>query len=848
MIFCLTGRGKNNRYSIVARCFRTCWLGKAFLQICGPLSVIAASGDLDPSFDAGHSINGTVQVIAQQWDRKLVIAGTFTRVFGNSCGRIARLNHEGIPDRTFMNGMGGADAPVMSVVLQPDRKILVAGSFLTMNRQSRQYLTRLHPDGSLDETFGNVSSVPDDRVNCLALQADGRILIGGDFKFVSGIPRNRIARLNPDGTLDLSFGHGLPGANNQISAIALQQDGKIVIGGSFTRLNGESRNRIGRLNSDGTLDGFGENRSGVTGQFAAVVRSIAIQRDAKVLIGGDFTAVNGLSRFHIARLHVNGDLDGTFGRDSFGNDFIVPNASVFSISLQDDGKILFAGNFTSVRGYGPARIGRVNTDGIHLDTGFGSLNPSLEGPDATVHCVATDPDGKVLVGGNFNKIHGEFRSRIARVHNNATLDKSFGRGFSGANEPILSLALQPDGKILVGGGFTDFNGIPRDRIARLKSDQSIDETFGPVLNIPGQHRWVNSITIHSDGRMLLGMGRRDNGATLGAVIRIGSDGGRDLSFGNGAVLTDGQVQAAATQSDKKIIIAGYFTKVESHERTGVARLTENGQVDQSFNPRITPGFINSVVIQKSGKLLLGGLFTNVNDTPITNLVRLNPEGTIDESFRSAIVAPRSGYVLTVIEQLDGKILVGGSFTIASLHGVRSCIARLNANGSVDTSFGSDRMGLPRAENTVASIALGSDGKIVLGGWFTAVNLKPRYRVARMNSDGTLDDFFGSTYHYTDNPVFAVAVQPDRRILIGGYFYIVNGEPRMHIARLLGDSEEFPIFIRPAQSNVVLHWTDPTLTLQSALAVEGPFNPMPEASSPYTNSTLHHRMFFRLRKE
>src|SRR4030095_73808 len=143
----------------------------------------------------------------------------------------------------------------------------------------------------------------------LAVQADGKILIGGDFTSFNGTSRNRFARLNSDGTLDTAFLSTGTGANDQVFALALQSDGKVLIGGFFTTVNNTTRNRIARLNSDGTLDttflatAAGANYS---------VRAIAVQSDGRVMIGGEFGNYNGAYRGNIARLKPDSSLDETF--------------------------------------------------------------------------------------------------------------------------------------------------------------------------------------------------------------------------------------------------------------------------------------------------------------------------------------------------------------------------------------------------------------------------------------------------------------------------------------------------------------------------------------------------------
>ena len=228
----------------------------------------------------------------------------------------------------------------------------------------------------------------------IAVQSDGKILIGGDFTTLNNgtITRNHIARLNPDGSVDTTFD---PNANGTVYSIAVQSDGKILIGGTFTTLNGGTitRRRIARLKSDGSVDTTFDPNADNT------VRSIAIQSDGKILIGGDFTTVGGTARNYVARLNPDGSVDTTFDPNA--------NLSVYSIAVQSDGKILIGGWFTSVGWAARNYIARLNTDGS-LDT----FNPDA---NSGVRSIAVQSDGKILIGGNFTGVSGITRNHIARL-------------------------------------------------------------------------------------------------------------------------------------------------------------------------------------------------------------------------------------------------------------------------------------------------------------------------------------------------------------------------------------------------------------------------------------------------
>jgi uncharacterized delta-60 repeat protein len=179
---------------------------------------------------------------------------------------------------------------MVSMVLQANGKIVVGGDFTTMGGQPRNRIARLNSDGSLDTNF---DADADYRVLSMALQADGEILVGGDFSSVNGKVRNSIARLNRDGSLDDGFN---PDANIRVQSLAVQTNGKILVGGWFTTMGGQTRNRIARLNRDGSLD------TGFNPDANERVNSVAVQADGRMLTGGLFTTIGGQTRNYAAML------------------------------------------------------------------------------------------------------------------------------------------------------------------------------------------------------------------------------------------------------------------------------------------------------------------------------------------------------------------------------------------------------------------------------------------------------------------------------------------------------------------------------------------------------------------
>jgi uncharacterized delta-60 repeat protein len=348
-------------------------------------------------------------------------------------------------------------------------------------------------------------------VETIAIQSDGRSVIGGQFSSFGGTPRNNIARLNLDGSLDVTFDPGA-GASDDVQSIAIQSDGRIVIGGDFTSYNGTSRNKIARLNSDGSLDLTFDPGTGA-GDIVPDIRSTAIQSDGKIVIGGNFTSYNGTSRNNIARLNPDGSLDTTF-EPGEGTDGIV-----LSVAIQSDGKIIIGGGFNSSNGMTRNSTARLNADGS-LDTTF---DPGV-GPDSGIWTTSIQNDGKIVIGGGFVTYNGMPMNRITRLNADGSQDVTFNPG-TGAIGSVWSSAIQSDGRIVIGGYFNSYDGTSRNHIARLNADGSLDTTFDPGTGatggINGNSPYVQSVAIQSDGRILIGgQFTQYNGTSIHHIARL----------------------------------------------------------------------------------------------------------------------------------------------------------------------------------------------------------------------------------------------------------------------------------------------------------------------------------------
>jgi uncharacterized delta-60 repeat protein len=606
---------------------------------------------------------------------------------------------------------------------------------------TRNRIARLNPNGTVDSFDANLTSGPGGvtAVNTIAVQADGKILIGGLFTTLkpnggATFTRHNIARLHSVGTLDTAFNvdveTAVPNKSPFVNSIAVQPDGKLLIGGWFTTLsvNGGAaitRNRIARLNKDGTLDSsFNPNANDG-------LENIAVQTNGKILIGGLFTSLspNGgpaVTRSSIARLNMDGTIDVSFNPTAKD----ISQASVSSITEQPDGKFLIAGIFATLAPNGGAAVTRNSIARLHpdgtLDQTLNDLNiPAVGGLGSFVLAIAVQPDGKILIGGHFLKVLGVTRNHIARLNPNGTLDASFDPN---ASNDVHSITVQADGKILIGGQFVTLapNGgapVTRNSIARLNPNGTLDASFNPNANLE-----VTSIVTQADGKILIAgefTTLSPNGGaavTRNRIARLNPDGTVDSVFDPNAKF---DVFSIAVQGDGKILIGGVFSKLSPNggpavTRNRMARLNPDGTLDALFDPN-SNNEVDSLAVQADGKILVGGLFSTFSPNggaAVTrhNIARLNTDGTVDSLFN-----PNSdGGVHCVVIQADGKILICGFFTSLSPNGgpavMRSHIARLNADGTLN-AFNPNPNNAGQFGIDVNSIAIQTDGKVLIGGQF-----------------------------------------------------------------------------------------------------------------------------------
>jgi uncharacterized delta-60 repeat protein len=817
-----------------------------------------------PGFNVGGSgSNGPVLALAVQPDGKVLVGGDFTTYNGTAAPRsLLRLNPDGTLDATFNSGGAGANSTVYALAVQADGKIVVGGTFTAYNGSAAapDYLLRLNADGSLDTGFNNGGTGINNPVYVLTVQAAGKVLVGGFFTAYNGsaaAPDN-LLRLNADGTLDPGFNNGGAGTDGIVNTVAVQPDGKVLVGGGFRTYNGSAAapDFLLRLNADGTLDpGFNNGGAGAN----TTVNTVAVQADGKVLVGGLFTAYNGNAAAldFLLRLNADGTLDTGFNNGGAG-----VNGLVLTLVVQADGKVLVGGNFQTYNGNAaaPDYLLRLNADGT-LDTGFN--NGPTAGANVNVSVVAVQADGKVLAGGYFQSYNGsaaapdyvlrlnangslnnaatvpaglaytwsngatgpsitvsqpgDYRatattttgtgySNVVRVNappavsvsltpagplalatgGSATLTATatlaaFNAASNGFDSPVYAVAVQPDGKVLVGGAFAAYNGSATapDALLRLNPDGTLDATFN--AGGTGANGYVYAVAVQPDGKVLMGgnFTTYNGAAAPGRVLRLNANGSLDTGFNAGGAGASDLVSALAVQADGKVLVGGNFTTYNGSAAAPdyLLRLNANGSLDTAFNPGGTGanGSVNALVVLADGKVLVGGAFATYNGsaTAPDYVLRLNADGLLDASFNPGGVGASSSVSVLAV-QPDGKVLVGGGFNAYNGSFVApDCVLRLSADGTLDASFNAGGVG---ASSVVFALAVQPDGKVLVGGFFTRYNDNTAIsrRMLRLNANGSLDAGFNPNGVGASSTVYAVVLQADGKVLVGGDLTAYNG--------------------------------------------------------------------------
>ncbi|QYM79662.1 putative Ig domain-containing protein [Horticoccus luteus] len=715
--------------------YRGAYTNNAFLETTGQVTILGSvdtlgaasnlmqlarvnadgTADLSLTPGGGFTQNGLsafgIYKAVRHGDGRITAVGDVT-AYGNVSGtRLLQIKADGTPDANFNSGTGPTTYLLQMAPLSGGGTLLYGfGANFKYNNQSANALVRLNADGSRDPNFADgvflngtsgagVSAAVED-------PATGQIYAAGTFTSYQGAPAPGLVRLNRDGSRDPNFAPGTGASGGAVTGLQILDEGRLLISGSFTSFDGTPVNRLAIVDRDGRRQQNFNPGTIISGPVSQVI----VQEDGRLIVAGDFNA--GLA----VRLTSDGNYDGSF---SLTGDLFTPGGNTtMRLLLADDGKVYGHNMLLSANGAPTQSLVRFNS----------VVLPSIQ----------TQPTSVVAAPGGYAQLQvnvswqGTAMPTYQWRHN--------GQAIAGATQAYYFI-----------GNVQSADAGTYDVVVSLPDGSVTSNGAQVILGTAGNVYARDYSFVRPEFRR----------TSLAGRIVAAPGGGYFASFSNGQ----------------------YVTGADNKRIGAVIKLHADGSLDDSFKPGYTLSDAWAMIPLSDGSVIVGGVSSDENNETgqtVFRVLHLNADGSRDYNFYSPAFTAVPRFMT---RQSDGKILVAGSYGSYTPNGGLSGLVRLQANGNTDYSFQAPVFGANDAANPIfAPIAVDSAGRIVIAGNFSSVNGVARPAVARLNSDGSLDTSFApSGFTFTGPQIRGVAVQGQGanagKVLVAGGTLQVNGVTR-----------------------------------------------------------------------
>jgi len=803
------------------------FIGGAFTQVGGvPRDNIARiNGDKGVDMDWDPGANGEVRTLALSGDgQSLYVGGDFTLVAGVNRNRMARLDSAtGTVDGAWNPG---ADNSVRVLVLSPDgARLYAGGSFSAVGGAQRSRLA------ALDAGSGSIVAAwdpsPDGDVLDMTLSGDGAVLyIAGDFLSVGGQPRSRLAAIGTaGGTVDGAWN---PGADATVRALGFSAgDGKLYLGGDFTFIGGEARNRLAAIDTrainkdratawnpdaDGAVNSFllsgntlyvggafttigGQSRSRLAALDTGVDSNNALSWDGGVdntvvtmalaggalFVGGDFTTASDRST-----LYLGGDF--TYVGPATGGgiaiqadpaapandqpDYAYPsvNGDVLAVVPDGAGGWYIGGRFSRVGNAKLNNIAHINGD-LTVDTAW---NPDADGPVRALVLSGTT----LYAGGDFTTLAGGAvtRNRLAALDTAATVPANIPTAWDpDADGPVRALALSGT-TLYAGGEFATIKSIGRSRLAALPADPNVPLDDTPTLWNPGAGGGVHALALSGTTLYAGGSFVSVGGVMRGRLAALDLNSGQATPWNPGA---DGLVRTMIrSASGASLYLGGDFTVVAGQPRGRAAELDLDSGLPTFWNPAADAP-VHALLLSEDGtSIYAGGAFSVIGGQTRRRLAELRPNGSATlwapQVAGSSAATPTDGAVHALA--LRGVTLyAGGDFSVVGSTPHAGVVA-------LDTATASPTGWAPQVAGVVYAMRLSDEGDLLyIAGDFSAVGGDSRASLAALS---TVSNLAAPWNPQADGIVWDLVQARDRASLyVGGAFGSIGGSPQPGLAAL-----------------------------------------------------------------
>lgn len=605
-----------------------------------------------------------------------------------------------------------------------------------------------------------------------------------------------------DGELDLSFNSPVHldyppyngSYNGRIYCTKILDDGKILIYGDIDDYFGQEVNKLFRIFPDGRLDNSFDVGTGPNIQDIFINQNsnaIFIQEDGKILVGGNFTSFNNVPRKKIVRLNTDGSVDLSFNAGNGNFD-----GMILAIKGQSDGKIICGGIFNLFNGFVKNNLVRLNANGtldysFNIGAGFNYSTSSGTIQSSYVNTIDVTTDNKIIVGGYFNRYKNLVQKGIVRLNENGTKDNTFLVG-SGTNEidVIRKIYINPvDSKIYIAGSISEFNGLESSNVIKLNADGSTDTTFTVTENVVSNNfnTGISDFGILSNGNIIVSGDFTLNQLQDLAMYNSSGNLIENFKFKNEQSSNNPEIYCLSVTDNDAIYVGGYFKNINQiyNSKGSIVKIQPDGETDLSFNPNY--GAIGLYGISKCYKLDDGTIL--LSSAQQYNERKIKNLIRINENgsiVDSVYINFRNLNIsgISISSDANNKVILSNG----------SGVHKIFKNGLIDTSFTNTEGLLSNINNFIRTISVQNDNKILVAGNFKLLsNNLYRQRIYRTNEDGSIDLTFNVNKGFngtaiTTNSFYInnLKVQPDNKIIAGGKFTNFNDISCNNLTRINTD--------------------------------------------------------------
>lgn len=677
-------------------------VASAFLFVC-----LLATAQVPPPLpqpDVPLIGNGTIYALIEQPDGGVIVGGDFTEIRGSAHANLARFNVDGTLDETWHASTNG---PVFALAIGTDGSLFVGGLFNDAGGQERFCLAKFSSVGTVDTQWTASANFT---VLTIAIGADGSVYIGGYFTQVNADVRSHIAKLSPsgNGALDTTW---TPDANARVLSLRADSGGSIYAAGTFTTIGGVAQPYLARLSQTGS----GTVDSGWHPVTNGVVNSILLDGNGFLYATGLFTSIGGQPISYLARLSSAGDGSADAAWNPAPDD--LPN----HVSIGSDGSIYVGGFFHTMGGVSRDHVAKVSSDGAGaVDAGW---NASTDGRV----WVTLESANTLFIGGSFSNAAGAERHSLARV------DASSGAPDASVDATVpgkaFALATQHDGGVIVGGRFFSAGGQPRAGLLRLLPDGTLDPAWHPAVSYAYDvtARQIGALAVDANDKVYVaGLFDAINGAPRQSLARLSRNGSVDPGW---APTANGYVGALTIEGDA-LFAGGDFTEINGEPRSYLAKIVAfDGTLDANWNP--APDYdVYTIAPDGAGSLYVGGDFFSIGGQPRNFAAKLSSSGsgTVDPTW----IADADSTVLSLVPDRAGSVFAGGSFYFIG-GADRAGLAKLDATtGNADSAWNPSTSPVGAYITTMAL----QGAALYVGGSFYELDQLPRASIAKLSTTGT----------------------------------------------------------------------------------------------------------------